>query len=229
MNLWVDIDKLPKHQTFLHEVLSDSHRRAASIVLPFMFPFYGQNITRATIATGGFLYMGEHVHSWLAATQYIAPLMANFDTRNSTTSAVHYGYNESLFVIEWRNVRLQEDLSAEFTFQCILFRTGDIAFVYKDIPMEIGQIPDSGHPVKIGVSDAYFINRAHVCKLYYRAILMYHQFNELYVLLDVRRKTIYEYHKLDLINSTSDLISNKTAIYLQAKPSMFFKKKKESD
>lgn len=197
MNLWVDIDKLPKHQTFLHEVLSDSHRRAASIVLPFMFPFYGQNITRATIATGGFLYMGEHVHSWLAATQYIAPLMANFDTRNSTTSAVHYGYNESLFVIEWRNVRLQEDLSAEFTFQCILFRTGDIAFVYKDIPMEIGQIPDSGHPVKIGVSDAYFINRAHVY---------------------VRRKTIYEYHKLDLINSTSDLISNKTAIYLQAKP-----------
>lgn len=165
MNLWVDLDSLPKHQTFTHEVLSDSHRRAASITLPFKFPFYGQNVSRATIATGGFLYMGEHVHSWLAATQYIAPLMANFDTRNSTDSAVMYGYNASLFVIEWRNVKLQEMSNAEFTFQCILFTSGDIAFVYKKVPVAISSIPDSGHPVKIGVSDAYFINRAHVCKL----------------------------------------------------------------
>lgn len=164
MELWVDLDSLPKHQTFTHEVLSDSHRRAASINLPFKFPFYGQGVGRATIATGGFLYMGEHVHSWLAATQYIAPLMANFDTRNSTDSSVLYGYNTTLFVIEWRNVNLQEQPNATFTFQCVLYANGDIAFVYKTVPILIKDIPDSGHPVKIGVSDAYFINRAHVCK-----------------------------------------------------------------
>lgn len=43
-----------------------------------------------TIATGGFLYTGEYVHSWLAATQYIAPLMANFDTSISNDSFVKY-------------------------------------------------------------------------------------------------------------------------------------------
>lgn len=164
MSYWVNTSALPKHQQFTHEVLSDSHRRAASINLPFAFPFYGQPVKKATIATGGFLYMGEHVHSWLAATQYIAPLMANFDTRNSTDSNVIYAYNNSLFVIEWHNVRLQEKPEAEFTFQCVLHSNGDIAFVYKDLPIGINQIPDSGHPVKIGVSDAYFINKAHVCK-----------------------------------------------------------------
>ena len=37
---------------------------------------------------------------------------------------------------------------------------------------------------------------------------------------DVRRKTIYEYHKLDMINSTAEHISNNTAIFLKAKTSM---------
>ena len=36
---------------------------------------------KVTIATGGFLYMSDFLHQWLTATQYIAPLMANFDTR----------------------------------------------------------------------------------------------------------------------------------------------------
>lgn len=35
----------------------------------------------------GFLYMSDFLHQFLAATQYIAPLMANFDTR--------IGHNES--------------------------------------------------------------------------------------------------------------------------------------
>lgn len=38
----------------------------------------------------GFLYAGEHMHSWLAATQYIAPLMANFDTTLSPDSVLMY-------------------------------------------------------------------------------------------------------------------------------------------
>lgn len=40
------------------------------------------------MATGGFIYTGDYVHSWLAATQYIAPLMANFDTSLSNDSFV---------------------------------------------------------------------------------------------------------------------------------------------
>lgn len=64
-----------------------------TIKLKFDFPFYGHKVRNITIATGGFLYTGEYVHSWLAATQYIAPLMANFDTRLSNASYVKYADN----------------------------------------------------------------------------------------------------------------------------------------
>ena len=34
--------------------------------------------------------MGTFLHPWLTATQYIAPLMANFDTRLGNESHVRY-------------------------------------------------------------------------------------------------------------------------------------------
>lgn len=40
--------------------------------------------------------MGDYMHSWLAATQYIAPLMANFDTSLSEESTVRYFDNGTL-------------------------------------------------------------------------------------------------------------------------------------
>lgn len=61
-----------------------------TVHLSFDFPFYGTAVRNVTVATGGFLYTGEYVHSWLAATQYIAPLMANFDSTISNTSVVKY-------------------------------------------------------------------------------------------------------------------------------------------
>jgi len=73
-----------------------------TVKLKFDFPFYGYNVRNITIATGGFLYTGDYVHSWLAATQYIAPLMANFDTRLSNASYVKYADNgESSRNLEW--------------------------------------------------------------------------------------------------------------------------------
>lgn len=74
----------------INKLLSKSHRRAMTVKLPFEFPFYGHPITNITIATGGFLYAGDYIHSWLAATQYISPLMANFDTSLSDDSYVKY-------------------------------------------------------------------------------------------------------------------------------------------
>lgn len=74
----------------VNPLLSQSHRRAMTVKLPFEFPFYGHPISNITIATGGFLYAGDYIHSWLAATQYISPLMANFDTSLSNKSLVKY-------------------------------------------------------------------------------------------------------------------------------------------
>ncbi|PIO55787.1 hypothetical protein TELCIR_22826, partial [Teladorsagia circumcincta] len=83
-NYWVDIDEMLKKPGVVgnasHPLLSGTYRRAVGAKLSFKFPFYGHMMTNLTIATGGFLYIGDQTHNWLAATQYIAPLMANFDT-----------------------------------------------------------------------------------------------------------------------------------------------------
>lgn len=117
-----------------------------------------------TIATGGFLYTGDYVHTWLAATQYIAPLMANFDTSLSNDSYIRYYDNGTAFTVEWGRVSLQDKPNdGEFTFQATLHKNGDIVFVYKTVPLFINQIQDDLHPVKVGLSDAYIIDNTIFC------------------------------------------------------------------
>ncbi|XP_015928497.1 plexin domain-containing protein 1 isoform X2 [Parasteatoda tepidariorum] len=193
MAYWVDLDSLPQSEVVVHRMLSDSHRKAATVVLTFDFPFYGHPLRNITIATGGFIYMGDYMHSWLAATQYIAPLMANFDTSLSNESTVRYCDNGTAFIIEWHEVTLQDEKKGgNFTFQCILKNNGDIIFVYKDLPLGVTEIGDDAHPVKVGLSDAYVIDR---------------------VIYFIRRKTIYEYHRIDM---KKEEITNKTAILFTA-------------
>lgn len=56
--------------------------------LSFEFPFYGHLLSNVTVVTGGFVYTGNKNTSWLAATQYIAPLMGNFGTNISNDAFV---------------------------------------------------------------------------------------------------------------------------------------------
>jgi len=178
-----------------HNMLSQSYRRAATITLSFLFPFYGHEVKNITIATGGFLYTGDYVHSWLAATQYIAPLMANFDTSKNENAKIRYLDTGEFLVVEWKDVHLQErEMEGTFTFQVILNRSGDIHFAYKDIPLSITTLQDEEHPVKVGLSDAYIIDRT---------------------IFFVRRKTIYEYHRL---NKKGENITNWSAIIFRALP-----------
>lgn len=190
---WVDIDNHPELK--VNHLLSQSHRRATTVKLKFDFPFYGHKVRNITIATGGFLYTGEYVHSWLAATQYIAPLMANFDTRLSNDSFVKYADNGTAFTVEWEKVSLHDKPDAgAFTFQVTLHKNGDIVFVYSVIPLMVKKIEDTAHPVKVGLSDAYIMDR---------------------IAFFVRRKTIYEYHR---VNFNRQDIRNWTVIYLNALP-----------
>jgi len=178
-----------------HNMLSQSYRRAATINLSFKFPFYGHAVENITIATGGFLYTGEYVHSWLAATQYIAPLMANFDTSKNYNAKIRYLDDRSKLIVEWKDVHLQEKKNeGSFTFQVILFANGNITFAYHTIPVNIVNIMDEDHPVKVGLSDAYIIDRT----VYF-----------------ARRKTIYEYHRVTL---KDEPIKNNTAILFGALP-----------
>ena len=71
--------------------------------------------------------------------------------------------------MEWTNVHLKGQLSNEtatgnFTFQVILHETGDIVFCYKSVPLVISTIEDEEHPVRVGLSDAYIIDRTIFCE-----------------------------------------------------------------
>lgn len=67
-----------------------------TVPLSFKFPFYGHLLSNVTVVTGGFVYTGDYTRTWLAATQYIAPLMANFDTSISSNSFVRLHDNGEL-------------------------------------------------------------------------------------------------------------------------------------
>lgn len=198
MSYWVDFSKILSQNSSLstkHEMLSNSHRRAAPIKLSFEFPFYGQPLRNIIIATGGFLYVGEHLHHWLAATQNISPLMANFDLSVKNTSDIHYYDNGTSLVVQWLNVTMKDNKPpGNFSFQVTLHKNGDIIFVYKTIPVLVGEIPDEEHPVKVGISDAFLIDK---------------------VAFFIRRKTIYDYHRMNMKDAD---IGNQTAIYLKALP-----------
>ncbi|XP_016977090.2 plexin domain-containing protein 2 isoform X2 [Drosophila rhopaloa] len=187
-SMWSHLRTTPENT-----LLSSSHRRAMTVELKFDFPFYGHYVRNITVATGGFLYTGDYVHSWLAATQYIAPLMANFDTSMSNDSFVRVQDNGTAFIAVWENVTLQDKPDfGKFTFSVTLLKSGDIVFAYLQVPTHINTIQDKEHPVKVGLSDAYIIDK----HLYF-----------------ARRKTIYEYHR---VTFQQHEITNSTIIKLAA-------------
>ncbi|XP_005999575.1 plexin domain-containing protein 1 isoform X2 [Latimeria chalumnae] len=189
--LWIDITKMDKSQVKIHGILSNTHRQASRVVLSFDFPFYGHYLRQITIATGGFIFTGEVIHRMLTATQYIAPLMANFDPSFSRNSTIRYFDNGTAFVVQWDRVYLQgrEDASP-FTFQAILYKEGRIVFSYKDVPLSVREISSTQHPVKAGLSDAFML------------------FNNSPQVPENRRRTIYEYHRVEM---DMDKITNMSA------------------
>ncbi|XP_029930432.1 plexin domain-containing protein 2 [Myripristis murdjan] len=180
--LWVDIDEMEEDSWKAHGFLSSTHRQAEEI----------------TVATGGFIYTGDIIHRMLTATQYIAPLMANFDPSLSKNSTVFYFDNGTVFVVQWNQVHLQDNFSlGTFTFQAILHSDGRIIFSYKEIPVDINDISVENHPVKVGLSDAFVV------------------LHEIEQIPNVRRRTVYEYHKVDILKSK---ISNSTAVEMLPLP-----------
>lgn len=66
----------------------------------------------------------------------------------------------------WEKVPLQDGTPSKsplFTFSVTLYNTGDITFAYKEVPIAIDNIKDEKHPVKIGLSDAYIIDKTIYC------------------------------------------------------------------
>uniref|UniRef100_A0A8C9U6C3 Plexin domain containing 2b n=1 Tax=Scleropages formosus TaxID=113540 RepID=A0A8C9U6C3_SCLFO len=196
--LWVNIDQMDKEKVKIHGILSNTHRQAARVNLSFDFPFYGHFLREVTVATGGFIYTGDVVHRMLTATQYIAPLMANFDPSVSRNSTVIYFDNGTALVVQWDHVHLQDNYNlGSFTFQATLHRDGRIIFAYKEIPVLVTGISSVNHPVKVGLSDAFVV------------------VHKIQQIPNVRRRTIYEYHRVELLKNK---ITNWTAVEMTPLP-----------
>uniref|UniRef100_A0A8C4KYI8 Plexin domain containing 1 n=1 Tax=Equus asinus TaxID=9793 RepID=A0A8C4KYI8_EQUAS len=209
--LWVDVAEANRSQVKAHRILSNTHRQASRVVLSFDFPFYGHPLRQITIATGGFIFMGDVIHRMLTATQYVAPLMANFNPGYSDNSTVAYFDNGTVFVVQWDHVYLQgrEDRGS-FTFQAALHRDGRIVFGYKEIPMSVLEISSSQHPVKAGLSDAFMIlNPSPDVPVSCPPVRLQVQASDCAgreMLLatgsasvsESRRRTIFEYHRVEL-------------------------------
>ncbi|OCT62102.1 hypothetical protein XELAEV_18043186mg [Xenopus laevis] len=179
--LWVDLHREKGNKTRVHSILSNTHRQASRLILSFDFPFYGHPLRQVTVATGGFIFMGDVLHRMLTATQYVAPLMANFNPSYSKNSTISYRDNGTSFVVQWDKVPLHEKEDAGgFTFQTALHKDGRIVFGYKEIPLPVQNISSAQHPVKAGLSDAFML------------------LNSSPDVPESRRRAIYEYHKVQL-------------------------------
>ncbi|XP_035298698.1 plexin domain-containing protein 2 isoform X3 [Cricetulus griseus] len=191
----------PESRGFTDLLLDDGQDNTTQIErvnLSFDFPFYGHFLREITVATGGFIYTGEVVHRMLTATQYIAPLMANFDPSVSRNSTVRYFDNGTALVVQWDHVHLQDNYNlGSFTFQATLLMDGRIIFGYKEIPVLVTQISSTNHPVKVGLSDAFVV---------------VHRIQQI---PNVRRRTIYEYHRVELQMSK---ITNISAVEMTPLP-----------
>ncbi|XP_059357714.1 plexin domain-containing protein 2 [Carassius carassius] len=194
-DLWVNIEQM---DTGVHGILSNTHRQTLRVNLSFDFPFYGHFLREIHVATGGFIYTGDVIHKMLTATQYIAPLMANFDLSISQNSTVIYCDNGTALVVQWDHVYLHDASHlGSFTFQAALYKDGRITFAYKEVPIDINKISSVNHPVKVGLSDAFVI------------------LHKIEQLPNVRRRTIYEYHRIELLKSK---IANITAVEMLPLP-----------
>lgn len=76
-------------------------------------------------------------------------------------------FTGTAFTVIWENVYLQEkEEHGKFSFSTTLHKNGDIVFVYYSVPVIITSIQDDKHPVKVGLSDAYIIDKVVYGKLF---------------------------------------------------------------
>ncbi|XP_062595413.1 plexin domain-containing protein 1-like [Saccostrea cucullata] len=130
---WEDLNNSNGHKTIVK-----GYRKAIQVDLKDKFRFYGNNIARMMITNSGFLSMAQFPHQYLAATQYIAPLMANFDPTINEDSNILFKDSGNRFVVEWQNVYLQDKNDTKpFHFQTTVHTNGTIYFAYKQVGLGV--------------------------------------------------------------------------------------------
>ncbi|WP_018348457.1 carboxypeptidase regulatory-like domain-containing protein [Longispora albida] len=119
---------------------------STQVQLPFPFPFYGQNVTSASVATNGYLTLlpwdtdyGNNESGPIPSTEGPEALIAPFwddlvvDAQASVRTTVTGTAPDRQFVIEWRNVTHFNDNTVRLSFEVVLGENGSIMFSYDGI------------------------------------------------------------------------------------------------
>ncbi|XP_031556521.1 plexin domain-containing protein 1-like isoform X2 [Actinia tenebrosa] len=199
-NDWFELSDHPEKKT--DPYLSKGFLKSKNFQLQFTFPYYGHPVTNATITTGGFLYVGYVETSLITSVMYIAPFMAPFNPSLNESAVIYYFSNATQFTVQWTNLHLSnKEEAGPFTFQASLYKDGRIKFAYKLIPLTPSEVLEknplaSKHPVRVGISDAFFGYRTYYAVQYKRWIKV---------------RVFYIYHKVDKIK---DIKSNGSELLL---------------
>jgi hypothetical protein len=109
----------------------------------------------------GFIYTGDLLHDQVHITQFIAPLQADFNPNVTDTGRVLVLSTDERFTVQWDQVHNHDHVEdGPFTFQVSIFPSGEIHFVYQEIPLQLGEIDNGNHPVEVGLSDAFYISQS---------------------------------------------------------------------
>ncbi|PAA58766.1 hypothetical protein BOX15_Mlig024065g1 [Macrostomum lignano] len=156
--------------------LNNGKNLALTIPLVFSFDFYGHSVKSIVLTTSGFIYVNDLTHPYLTFSQYIAPMMADFETRRSV-SAIKYVEAEDAFWVRWENLFVSSNYSlGTFSFQCAILSNGSIVFDYIKIPITMEALRSASSMLKIGLSDAFYYEvKAPGLGTVLRKIVRYHE------------------------------------------------------
>jgi hypothetical protein len=144
---WVDLTALGPPVA-----LSGDDTATVAIPMGIRFPFYGTVFDRVSIATNGYLtftpwpvVFDNHAFPTSSGTpNMVAALWDDFDF--GTTHRVYARHIDDRFVVSWVGVSRAAGTAGTYTFQAILYPTGEIRFQY----LALGSVRNSA---AIGIQD----------------------------------------------------------------------------
>jgi len=125
------------------------------IHLPFLFPFFHQEIEDVYVSPQGLLSPTSNKTLW--PSKHIAPLFARLDPFHDSTSALLWWADKrnTSVTVEWQNATVSDlPHKAPFTFRVRLWMSGLIEFTYDKLGVDLNHLNPLDRDFFMGISDS---------------------------------------------------------------------------
>ncbi|MTI31079.1 choice-of-anchor D domain-containing protein [Xanthovirga aplysinae] len=129
-----------------------------TIELPFDFPFFGENNRTVYVGNTGYIsltgdrmsdYSPDPIPTFYNPNGFIAPLWTDIEPKKM--GRIYHLIQDNALIVQYSNFSYYDMPETDFTFQVILYASGEILFQYKD--MELNGLSPSQELVTIGVEN----------------------------------------------------------------------------